>query len=207
MSFVEPADAGAAFLRVLDDADEADALRQRVTVLEVVMSDAVEYIGARLSLLADWLDSKFGDAGKNDEVQRDLRRWARQFIEQPVTSELAARDERITELTAEVERLKVELRRLTQNVESSVKACHPPISRHYFVTEATKDDIERIRTLLDPPPIASQPTAAELAAAEAIIAEVRGLLAYGRFCAKFPEHHNGLLNRIVELDNARRANP
>ena len=32
-----------------------------------------------LRCLADWFDVKYQDAGKTDEVQRDLRRWADEF--------------------------------------------------------------------------------------------------------------------------------
>jgi hypothetical protein len=32
-----------------------------------------------LRWLADWFDAKYHDAGQNDEVQQDLRRWAGEF--------------------------------------------------------------------------------------------------------------------------------
>jgi len=32
-----------------------------------------------LRLLADWFDAQYQDAGSNDEVQQDLRRWADEF--------------------------------------------------------------------------------------------------------------------------------
>lgn len=32
-----------------------------------------------LSFLADWFDAFYGDAGVNDEVQQDLRKWAKEI--------------------------------------------------------------------------------------------------------------------------------
>ena len=34
-----------------------------------------------LRLLADWFDATYQDAGNNDEVQQDLRKWANEFEE------------------------------------------------------------------------------------------------------------------------------
>lgn len=66
-----------------------------------------------LRLLSDWFDAVYQDAGKNDAVQQDLRKWA---------DEIEALEARVKGLEAEIIDLKTKQKRLLEAIREVQKS-------------------------------------------------------------------------------------
>jgi len=58
---------------------QQDALEHNKRMAKIPSISRPKTASEGLRFLADWFDAVYQDAGKNDEVQQELRRWATDF--------------------------------------------------------------------------------------------------------------------------------